>query len=146
MSGKFVGLVSSKVALAAMGGLLLAGGASAVAFAAPGQGASPMALFSSTHGASNHGHGNNGNKGNNQGTGNSKGHTPSDHPEIVAVQGTLTQYDATNSTITVTGKAEDNDNHGKNGTDKHDSDGANGSTSACTLTSPFTISLGANTK
>ncbi len=63
MSGKFVGLFSSKVAVAAMGGLLLAGGVSTVAFAAPGQSAAPMALFSSMHAAANHGHGNNqGNK------------------------------------------------------------------------------------
>ncbi len=43
----------------------------------------------------------------------------------------------------MTGKAADNDDHGK---DKHDGDGANGNTSACTLTSPFTITLGASTK
>lgn len=135
MAGTFVRLVSNKVALAAMGGLLLAGGVATVAFASPGQNMSPMALLSSMHAASSHG------KGKNHDTKNSKGNTPKQHAETVAIQGTLTQYDATGGTIVVTGKAEDNDNHGK-----HDTDSTNGSTTSCTLTSPFTITLGTKTK
>src|SRR5579884_4088405 len=141
MAGKFVGLFSRKVALAAAGALLVAGGVSTVALAAQGQGPAPMALFSSMH-AANHGHGNNDPKGP-QGPKAPKGHTPGDPTEIVPVQGTLTAYDVTHATITVTGKAEDNDGRGK---DTHDTDGATGTTPACTLTSPFTISIDASTK
>lgn len=140
MTGRFIGLVSSKVAIAALGGLLLAGGVSTMAFAAQGPTSTPMTLLGSMHAASSHG------TGNHHDTKNSKGHTPQQHTphiETVAIQGTLTQYDSTNGAILVTGKAEDNDNHGKSG---HDTDITSGSTTSCTLTSPFTIALVTTTK
>ncbi|HEX6819451.1 MAG TPA: hypothetical protein VF120_13825, partial [Ktedonobacterales bacterium] len=71
MAGKFVGLVSSKVAVAAMGGLLLAGGVCTVAFAAAGQNTTPMALLSNMHSASSHGKSHDPN--------NSQGNTPKQH-------------------------------------------------------------------
>jgi len=137
MTGKFVGLFSRKVAIAAAGGLLLAGSICTVVFAAPGQSVAPLALFSSMHASSTHGASGHGNTKQN-GPKDPKGHTSSAHPEIVAIQGTLTQYDAAHATLTVSGKAEDNDDHAK---DSHDTDGK----PACTLTSPFTINLDGTT-
>lgn len=125
MLTKISALVSSKVALAALGGLLLIGGGGTAALAATGQMPTDMALLTSLRGhhTDNHGHANN-----------SQGDTQNAHAHTVAVQGTLQAYDATHHAILVAGKAEDNDTNKGN------------TKPTCSLTSPFTIALNGSTK
>lgn len=139
MLGKIPALLSSKVAIAAMGGLLLVGGATTAAFAATGQAPVAMALLSSAHGHHSDSKGNS--QGNNKGKGKGSQDDNGTHADTVAIQGTLMAYTTTNSphAIQVTGKAEDNDDN------KGHKSGST-TTSTCSLTSPFTIALDGNTK
>lgn len=126
MLTKISALIWSKVALAALGGLLLIGGGGTAALAATGQMPTDMALLASLHGhhTDNHGKGH---------AKDSQGDAQNPHAHTVAVQGTLQAYDATHHAILVAGKAED---HADKGSTK----------STCSLTSPFTIALNGSTK
>jgi len=158
MLAKLSALLSSKVAIAAIGGALILGGGATVAAAETGHLPGNMSIPGLSHSHSDDSQGGN-------------------HGHTVAIQGTLTAYNATAHKITVTGKAEDNDeNDNENESDNgdkgsgtptastpgtHDGTGddhENGTPTAkathtprptattCSLTSPFTIALNGDTK
>ena len=93
MLAKLSALLSSKVAIAAIGGALVLGGGATVAAAETGHLPANVQIPGISHSHNDDSHGDNN----------------GDHGDGVAVQGTLTAYDATHHTITVTGKAEDSD-------------------------------------
>jgi hypothetical protein len=126
MVAKLSALVSSKVALAALGGVLVLGGAGAVAAAETGHLPAGIAMPGVTHDQ------------NSDKNGDPAGH----HGHTVPIHGTLTAAGASGNTITVTGKAEDQDANKGNGKGKD-----KGTPSAtCSLKSPFTIALTKDTK
>ncbi len=172
MLAKLSALLSSKVAIAALGGALVLGGGATVAAAETGHLPAGVTIPGISHSQGDDSQGDNHDNNAN-------------HADVVAVQGTLTAYNATAHTITVTGKAEDSDendnendgdDNGKgNGTptaetpgtgDGHEGtptahgtpgtgDGHEGTPTAhatstsgttCSLKSPFTIALNGDTK
>src|SRR5262249_5370100 len=132
MLTKLSALVSSKAALAALGGALLLGGAGTVAAAETGH----LPAGASIPGISHPDHDHNGDQSSN-GTsgrnGDKSGGTDCPHAHTVPIHGTLAAAGA--HSISVKGKAEDQDNGGGTGEDK-------GTPSpTCGLKSPFTIAL-----
>ncbi len=145
MLAKLSALVSSKAALAALGGVLVLGGAGTVAAAETGHLPAGVSIPGVTHhqnhdqnGDQNSGQNSNGTSGQNS---DKAGDTNGQHAHTVAIQGTLTAAGA--HTITVTGKAQDQDNNNGNG----NGDGKNKGTpsTTCSLKSPFTIALTSDT-
>ncbi len=126
MLAKLTALMSSKVALAALGGVVVLGGAGTVVAAETGHLPTGVSIPGVTH-HQNHDQ-----------TSGQNSDTEGHHAHTVAIQGTLTAARASAHTITVTGKAEDQDNNG-NGKDK----GTPSTT--CSLKSPFTIALSSDT-
>ncbi len=143
MLAKLTALVSSKVALAALGGVLVLGGAGTVVAAETGHLPDGVSIPGVTHHQNNDQTGDqnsskNGDQNNDQtGDQNSSknGDTEGHHAHTVAIQGTLTAANA--HTIRVTGKAEDqDDNNANKGTPSP----------TCSLKSPFTVALTGDTK
>ncbi len=127
MLAKLSALVSSKVAIAALGGVVVLGGAGTVVAAETGHLPDGVSIPLVTH------HQNNDQTGdqNSSKNGDTEGH----HAHTVAIQGTLTA--ANTHTISVTGKAEDqDDNNATKGTPSP----------TCSLKSPFTVALTGDTK
>jgi hypothetical protein len=162
MLAKLSALLSSKVALAAIGGALVVGSTVTVAAAATGHLPDNVPFLGNTHPQSDtrDSQGNQDNEGN--------------HAHTIAIEGTLSKYDAAAHTITVTGKADDqgenddaNDDQNHDGTptaatptgtphagstptggDQDSDDGSNSKATPepkCTIASPATITVNSNT-
>ena len=133
MLARLSALVSNKAALAALGGVLLLGGAGTVAAAETGH----LPAWLSIPGVTHQQNGDQSSNKNGDQSSNKNGDTEGHHAHTVLIQGTLTAFGASGHTITVTGKAEDQD----------DTNATKGTPSpTCSLKSPFTVALDGNTK
>jgi hypothetical protein len=133
MLAKLTALVSSKAAIAALGGVLVLGGAGTVAAAETGHLPVGAAIPGISHQNGDQNGDQNSNKTSGQ-NGDKSGDTSGHHGHTVAIHGTLTAAGA--HSITVSGKAEDqDDNNATKGTPSP----------TCSLKSPFTIALNGDT-
>ena len=144
MLEKLSALVSSKAALAALGGALVLGGVGTVAAAETGHLPAGVSIPGVTHPQNHDQNSDQNSSQNSNGTsgqnGDKSGDPTGQHGHTVAIQGTLSAAGA--HSISVTGKAEDQDNNNGNGNGKD-----KGTPSpTCSLKSPFTIALTGDTK
>ncbi len=145
MLAKLSALASSKAALAALGGVLLLGGAGTVAAAETGHPPAGVSIPGISHQDRDQNGDQNSSQNSNKTSGQNSdrsGDTAGHHAHTVAIQGTLSAAGA--HSISVTGKAEDQDDNNGNGNGNGKDKGTPSTT--CSLKSPFTIALTGDTK
>jgi len=131
MLAKLTALISNKVALAALGGVLVVGGAGTVAAAETGHLPAGVSIPGISHQDRDQNGDQNSSQNSNKTSGQNSdkaGDTNGQHAHTVAIQGTLSAAGA--HSISVTGKAEDQDDNNGNGKDKGTPD------TTCNLKSP----------